>query len=444
MSAWLSAIGWLEIDTWIVVTGALCAVSCALVGTFLVLRRMSLMGDAISHAVLPGLAMAFWLTGSRGSVAMLIGAGVVGLLTAFFTQWIHRAGKVDEGASMGVVFTVLFALGLVLIRQFAHHVDLDPGCVLYGLLEHTPLDRVELLGWSVPRAALQVGGVCLFNLLLIVLLYKEFRIATFDPALATTLGIHAGFMHYLLMALVAITTVTAFESVGSILVIAMLIVPAATARLLTDRLGLTLALAALTGALSALLGHVGAVFGPGWLGMAGVGTSTSGMIAVASGALFAGALVAAPRYGLVSRAWRRLALSLHILREDLLGLLYRAEEAGLPAPGGQLRRVAGRGVVASLLARMAERDLLRRGLIRRAAEGWLLTPQGRLAAQRVVRTHRLWETYFDQHAAIPASHLHGPAEVLEHVTGAELRERLAESVAPAERDPHGSRIPPGE
>jgi manganese/zinc/iron transport system permease protein len=122
------------IDTWIVLTGMVTALSCALVGNFLVVRRMSLMGDAISHAVLPGLAVAFLLSGSRHPVPMFIGAVVAGLGTAFLTEWIHRNGRVEESSAMGVVFTSLFALGLVLIVQAADTVDLDPGCVLYGVI----------------------------------------------------------------------------------------------------------------------------------------------------------------------------------------------------------------------------------------------------------------------------------------------------------------------
>ncbi|TVP80056.1 MAG: metal ABC transporter permease, partial [Puniceicoccaceae bacterium] len=203
---------WYAIDTWIVIVGALAAIACALLGNFLVLRKMSMMGDAISHAVLPGLAIAFIITGARASLTMFIGAAVVGLLTAVFTQWISRFGKVDEGASMGIVFTSLFALGLLLIVQAADHVDLDPSCVLYGAIELTPLDVVwqtEIFGIAVdvPRAALILGGVTLLNLGFVVGFFKELRISSFDPELATTMGIRSNRMHYLLMALVAMTTV---------------------------------------------------------------------------------------------------------------------------------------------------------------------------------------------------------------------------------------------
>ena len=298
---------WLPFDTWIVVVGALCAVACALPGCFLVLRKMSMMGDAISHAVLPGLAIGFLLTGSRSSLPMCVGAAVVGVLTAVFTQWISRFGRVDRGAAMGIVFTTLFALGLLLIVQAADQVDLDPGCVLYGAVELTPLDVVRPLAFvglevEVPRAAVVLSIVVLINAALILLLFKEFNLSSFDPSLATTVGIHAAAMHYLLMAMVAVTTVAAFEAVGSIIVIAMLVVPASAAYLLTDRLGAMLGLSALIGVLSAGLGHLGACTVPLWFGFEG--TSTSGMMACAAGLLFAGAWVFGPRHGLLARRLR--------------------------------------------------------------------------------------------------------------------------------------------
>ena len=280
---------WTSFDTWIVVTGALCAVACALPGCFLVLRRMSMMGDAISHAVLPGLAIAFLVTGDRASLPMFVGAAATGVLTALFTQWIHRFASVDQGAAMGVVFTTLFAIGLVIIVRAADHVDLDPGCVLYGAIEFTPLDTVALGGWELPRAALVNGGVLVLNALVIAVLFKELRLSSFDPGLAATMGFSPGFLHYLLMTMVAVTTVAAFESVGSIIVIAMLIAPAATAQLLTRRLLPMLLVSALVAAASALLGHLGALVLPRMLGFEA--TTTSGMMAFASGVLFAGALV---------------------------------------------------------------------------------------------------------------------------------------------------------
>jgi len=262
--------------------------ACALPGTFLLLRRMSMMGDAISHAVLPGLAIAFLVSGSRASIWMFLGAAIAGVLTALFSQWITRFGKVERGAAMGIVFTTLFAIGLVLIRKAADHVDLDAGCVLYGALELTPLDLVTLFETEqylveVPRAALVIGATLLFNAIVITLFYKELTLASFDASLARTHGFRPRLMHYLLMTMVAVTTVAAFEAVGSIIVIAMLIVPPATAFLLTRKLSVlitaSLILAFLSAVLGQLLSHL-----PALLGLPE--STSSGMIATASGFLF--------------------------------------------------------------------------------------------------------------------------------------------------------------
>ncbi len=270
-----------SLDGWIVLVGMLCAVANALLGNFLVLRKMSMLGDAVSHAVLPGLAVAFLITQSRSSLPMFIGAAAVGLLTAMFSEWIRRFGRVDEGASMGVVFTSLFALGLVLIVQAADRVDLDAGCVLYGAIELTSLDTIYLFGWDVPRAALVLTIVTLLNAAFVYVFFKELKITSFDASLADSQGVSSRWMHYALMMLVALTAVASFESVGSILVVATLIVPPATAYLLTRRLEVMIGMSIVLAAGAAILGHVMAISVPRWFGFSS--TTTASMMAVATG-----------------------------------------------------------------------------------------------------------------------------------------------------------------
>lgn len=294
---------WTTFDSWIAAAGALCAVACALPGCFLVLRKMSMMGDAISHAVLPGLAIGFLVTESRASLTMFVAAALTGILTALFTQWVSRFGQVDRGAAMGVVFTTLFAIGLLLIVRAADHVDLDPGCVLYGAIEYTPLDMLVAGPFEMPRVVWMMGGVLLANLLIVALLFKELRLSSFDPALSDTLGFSSNGLHYLLMTMVAVTTVAAFEAVGSIIVIAMLITPAATALLLTRSLLPMIAIACALAAASAPLGHFAAQVVPRWFGFES--TNSSGMMAAAAGALFLLAWVFSPGEGLLARARRR-------------------------------------------------------------------------------------------------------------------------------------------
>ena len=428
------------LDGWIVAAGVLCALSCALLGNFMVLRRMSMMGDAISHAVLPGLALAFIITSSRDPLTMLAGAAVVGVLTALLTQGIARLGNVEESASMGVVFTSLFALGLILIRQAADHVDLDPGCVLYGNIETVWFDKVRF-GMAIPRVVLVLGVMFLVNAAFVALFYKELKITSFDPDLATTLGINANVMHYLLMTLVAATTVASFEAVGSILVVAMLIVPPAAAHLLTDRMGVMILLSLLIGAVSGIFGHIAAVEVPGWFGYGA--TNTAGMMAGMTGLIFLGVLLFAPRHGIVSKLAHRVALSIRIVGEDVLGLLYRAEERAGQAslPAAQLRQALKEPRMITTLAMLW---LRRRGQLATSAAGLSLTETGRRQAHNLLRSHRLWESYLVQQADVCLNQSHALATHLEHVTDRSLQRRLGDAIQHQPLDPHGTPIPPAQ
>jgi manganese/zinc/iron transport system permease protein len=267
---------------WTIVIGAASAAACSLVGCYLVLRRLSLLGDAISHAVLPGLVAAFLVTGRLGGVPAVVGALAVGVLTSVLADLVHRRTGVPEDAGLGVVFTSLFALGVVLLG-LAGGADLDPGCVLYGLIELAPIDRVPLFGVEVPRTLLTLGPVLLLTGALLGLFWKEVQLTAFDPAHATASGMPAGLVHHGMLALTAGVVVASFEAVGSILVVAMLIVPPVTAGLVTRRLHHMIAVAVLFAVTAAAGGTVLATW---W------NTSVAGMMAVVAGAQLAAVLAA--------------------------------------------------------------------------------------------------------------------------------------------------------
>lgn len=423
-------LGFAPIPFWIVVTCALVNVACGVLGCFLVLRRMSLLGDAISHAILPGLAVGFLVTHSRAALPMLAGAMAAGVLTAVLAQAIARYAKVNEDAAMGVVYTSLFALGVALISQIGH-VDLDPNCVLNGILETAALDTDNVRGLEVPRIAMKMAAACVAVIFFVTLLWKELQIVSFDPQLATTLGLRAGLVHYLLMGMVAAVTVAAFEAVGSILVVAMLIVPAATAHLLTDRLLWMVLLAGLAGVGAALLGRISA---------AHLETSVAGMVAVVAGIQFALAAFFAPRYGYIGKKVQQWRLSLRIVREDILALLFRFHEM---APGRQLERSQVLAAIGGgLLPRAALWLLLRSGAVRAQGGGVALSAAGEDQARGLVRLHRLWETYLYKHVGIAHDHLHLGADRVEHFLDEDLRREVAAQVENAGQDPHGKPIPP--
>ncbi|MGE6752343.1 metal ABC transporter permease [Rossellomorea sp. NPDC071047] len=279
-------------ELWILLTGSLVGLSCGIVGCFLILRKMSMLADAISHTVLLGLVMAFIVSQSMNGFYMFIGAAVAGLLTTFMVQLLNSSG-IQEDAAIGVVFTSLFAIGVILISLFAKNVHLDVEHALMGEIAFVPWNTLSLpiLG-DIPKSVVMLGSVLLLDILIIFLLFKEFKLTSFDPSMAAAIGIPVLAVHYILMGLVSVTTVSAFDSVGAILVVAMLIAPGATAYLLTDRYKVMLLLSGVIGVFDSIIGYYGAKM---------FDVSISGAMAVAAGLVFFIVWMLSPKYGLVSR-----------------------------------------------------------------------------------------------------------------------------------------------
>ena len=254
-----------------------------------------MVGDAISHAVLPGIVLAFLFTGSRDSVTMLIGAGAIGILTTFLIEFFHKKGKLQTDASIGVTFTWLFAVGVILVSAFAGKVDLDQDCVLYGEIAYVPLDLWITDSGLVmgPRVLYITGTVLIILIAFITLGYKELFLTTFDPGYASAIGISTAVWHYLLMGAVSLTTVASFESVGAILVVALLIAPPATAYMLTENLKKMLILTSLLGVVISAGGYYMAAWLDG---------SIAGAMASVAGLLFMLAFLFSPGNGMVAKA----------------------------------------------------------------------------------------------------------------------------------------------
>jgi manganese/zinc/iron transport system permease protein len=446
---------WAQTDTWTALTAALAAMACAVPGTFLVLRRQSMLGDALSHTVLPGIVAAFlaayWLgivgpqseDGSTMQFMLLGGAVAAGLLTAFLTETVQRFGRVENSAALGVVYTSLFALGLLLVRIYADDVHLDADCVLFGAVETVVLHTVG--DSPVPTAAVLNGCVLMANLLLLGLCFKELRLTTFDPDLATSLGLNSTLVHYILMAVTSVTLVAAFQSVGAILVITVLIAPPVAAFLLAERLHVMIALALVIAGSSAFLGHALALWTPGAIfGSLGFPTvndsSTAGMTAIVCGLFFVLAFLFSPRRGVVVQTIRQSLLRFRILCEDCLGILYRSEEADLRATldGGPF---VDASVLGTLRGRLACWRLSRQGFVASANAGWFLTESGRQHAEHLVRSHRLWESYMARHFALPDDHLHEAAHLVEHFLNVPMVDQLEQELDQPGLDPHGRSIP---
>lgn len=281
----------------ILLTGVFAAASCALVGSFLVLRRMAMMADAISHAILPGLVFSFVLANGPNLFVGVFGASLAGVATVILVEAIQRTGLVKSDAAIGIVFPAMFAFGTLLVTRYFSDVHLDADAILFGEVAFAPFDRLIIDGidyGSYPLIVLMM--MTCINFLAVLLFYKELKLATFDAGLAAALGFSPAIIHYGLMTLVSMTTVGAFSAVGAVLVVALMIVPAATAYLLTDRLGLMIALSVVAGASSAVIGYYLAV---------ALNVSISGMMVVALGGLFTLAALFSPSQGIVMKLFRR-------------------------------------------------------------------------------------------------------------------------------------------
>jgi manganese/zinc/iron transport system permease protein len=279
---------------WTMLMGFLVAGACGLVGNYLILRRMALVGDAISHSVLPGIVVAFLLAGSRHSGAMFAGALTAGVLTTVLIELIHKKSRVKQDAAIGITFTSLFALGVILVGQLPSELDLDQECVLYGEIGYVSTDSPVTIGTLTlgPAGVVRMAVVALLTATFVVLFYKELLVSSFDAGLATSLGINSTFVHYALMCWLSVVVVSAFEAVGAILVIAMLILPGACASLWTDRLPRMHLLAILHAALSSVLGLHLAV----WLDC-----PAAGAMVVMGGFFFVLSWVFSPTQGLLRR-----------------------------------------------------------------------------------------------------------------------------------------------
>ncbi|NNU81656.1 metal ABC transporter permease [Halovulum dunhuangense] len=282
--------------------GVLSAIACALPGNFLLLRKQALIGDAISHVALPGIVVAFLVTGTVAAWPMLIGAAGAAVVAVVMIETIRRLGRIEPGAAMGVTFTALFAAGVLLLEQSdTSSVHLDVEHALYGNLE--TLIWLDATGWGslidpaalagLPPELLRIALTCAAMLALLRLFWRPLKISTFDEGFAATLGLPVGAIGVGLVIAAAVAAVAAFDAVGSIIVIAMFICPPAAARLVTNRLERQIAWSVLFAALSAILGYVLAGYGPLWLG-ARDAVSAAGMIATVSGLILGLAAVFGP------------------------------------------------------------------------------------------------------------------------------------------------------
>ncbi|MBT2731244.1 MULTISPECIES: metal ABC transporter permease [Carnobacterium] len=275
----------------------LVAVACALPGVFLVIRGMAMMADAITHTILLGIVVAFFITQDLNSPFLILGAAFVGILTVWLTELIHQTKLLDKDASIGIIFPLLFSIAIILITRYAGDVHLDTDSVLLGELAFAPFDRLILFGIDIgPQAVYSMSIILVILLLFIGFFYKELKLTSFDSLLAASLGFSPILLHYALMSLVSVTAVGAFEAVGSILVVAFMVGPPVSAYLLTNRLSYMLGISAALGAFNSLIGFQLSMY---------FDVSIAGMIAVTTGLTFAVIFVFSPKNGLINEMHRK-------------------------------------------------------------------------------------------------------------------------------------------
>jgi manganese/zinc/iron transport system permease protein len=352
------------------------AMACALPGVFLVLRRMALMSDAISHTVLLGIVLVFFVTHDLNSPLLIAGAAATGVLTVLLVETLMRTRLVKEDAAIGLVFPALFSIAVILIARHAGDVHLDTDAVLLGELAFAPFRRLEVAGRDLgPRALWVMSTILLVNAVAIGVFYKELKLSTFDAGLAAALGFSPVLVHYGFMTLVSVTVVGAFDAVGSILVVALMIAPPAAAYLLTDRLPLMIVLSAGLAALAAIAGY--------WTAHA-LDASIAGSMAGATGVLFLAAWLGAPERGLLAQQRRRKRQRLEFSLLMLLIHLLNHEGGSDAAAESEVAHLHAHFRWAPGFAERVVRTAARRGLIAQEQEGLGLTDAGRTAAREAL------------------------------------------------------------
>ncbi|HYG22400.1 MAG TPA: iron chelate uptake ABC transporter family permease subunit [Verrucomicrobiae bacterium] len=406
----------------------LLGITCGLLGSFIVVRRMALVGDALSHAVLPGVVLGFLWDMSKNPMAIFIGATIAGLLGTAVVHAVKHTTRLKEDSALGLVLATFFAVGICLLTMLQHLPEANKGGLdkfLFGQAAAIGAGDLKLM-----------AGVTVLSIAAIVMFYKEFLVTSFDADFARGCGFPVHVIHYGLMVLVAFAVVIALQAVGVVLVSAMLITPAAAAYLLTDRLKSLLLIAAVFGMFA---GGAGAFFS-----FLGPGLPTGPFVVLGATLVFALAFLFGPRHGVVMRWLKYRSRTRRIQRENTLKSIYHVlESRRFQGDGVSLRELAERRRETLDQAQALAATLRRHGLATLHDDGNMifLTPGGWHAASSIVRNHRLWELYLNHAAQIPADHVHDDAEKIEHVLGEETVREIERRLQFASRDPHGSPIP---
>lgn len=405
----------------------LLGITCGVLGCFIVLRRQSLLGDAIGHAVLPGVCIGFMFGGAKTSAFVLLGAMVSGIMATMLIGLLQRTTVLKTGECMGVVFTGFYGIGIVLLKALQNNGYAGQGGLekfLFGQIVGISPTDVTLMAIVTALSLLLVGG-----------LWRTLKLTTFDEGFAHSIGLPVQLIHYLLVGLLTVAIVISIQAVGVVLVSAMLVTPAATAYLLTDRLHRMTMLAGIFGALAGITGAMLSLLGPT--------LPTGALMVLSAGLLFALAFLASPRHGLLPRLWRVGQRRRRTGAENLLRTIYLIhEKRNTPDRRFGVHDVAALRHESTMQVKRFARDAAQRGWLERGStDPLILTDLGITEAKRLVRNHRLWELFLTQEAKLAADHVHADAEYIEHVLPKDVLARLEQMLDKPAVDPHGRPIP---
>jgi manganese/zinc/iron transport system permease protein len=401
---------------------------CGILGSFVVVRKMALVGDALSHAVLPGVALGFLWNLSKDPVAIFIGATLAGLLGTAVVNWIQQTTRLKEDTALGMVLAGFFSVGICLLTMIQRLPSGNKSGIdkfLFG--------QAAALG---PADVQLMAVVAAVSMILLAVCYKEFLVTSFDPGFARALGFPVQLFHHALMLMLAFAVVVSLQAVGVVLVSAMLITPAATAYLLTERMHRMLWLSGIIGAVTGVVGAFCSFLGPG--------LPTGPFMVLAASLLFTGAFLFAPRHGVVLRAWLRRSREHKVRYENTLKSIFHVlEDRHFSGEGVSLRELAERRKETLEEALLRAKELRSQGLatLSEDRDCLFLTPAGWEKATSIVRNHRLWELYLTNQAQYAADHVHDDAEKIEHLLGEDVVRELERKLEYATHDPHGKLIP---
>lgn len=404
----------------------LLSASSAVVGTFTFLKKKALVGDAVAHAVLPGVCLAFLLSGTKNPLVLIAGAFVTGWISLLIIDYITHRSKIKEDTAIALVLSVFFGVGILLLTHIQHS----------GNAAQTGLDSF-LFG----KAAALVGqDVLVFSVVAVVLLvlvglfYKELKLISFDEAYAKSLGLPVRGINLLLTSLTVMAVVTGIQAVGVVLMAAMLITPAAAARFWTNRVLTMIVIAAILGLLSGLAGA--------YISFVAPAMPTGPWIVMVVSVLAIISFFAAPKRGIVARYVQRRVQQQSIMDENLLKELYHlGEKDNDTYKPRTLHQIIDERYFPANTLRNALVRLRRKGYVKKEDGLWYLTPEGNTKGKRVVKLHRLWEMYLSQHMKIAPDHVHEDAETIEHVLTPEIEAILEQMLEYPQVDPHDKKIP---